>query len=463
MLNIYIADDIRLDKQEIPKPLYHQLKSILTFPNPAYEQALKYGNGFTRVPKEITLYDENEGFLSVPRGVGNKIIYFLKQYSIPYKIQDQRLVLPEVPFQSRIMLRDYQKEAVDKLMRVTQGFLVSPCGSGKTVMMVELMTRIKQPTLFIVHQKELMDQIIHTATALTDVTKEEIGIIGNGKRTIGDRMTVATIQTLNRVNLDEIKRKFGAIFVDEAHHLAAKSFYEVISKFPGRYRFAVSATPYRADGLTKMVFACSGGIIHEIKQSQVPTIIPSLRVIETDFYTDSYDHIEVVRQLIEDDQRNLLIARKIAEEAPGNYSLVLSDRVEHLHRLKQLLNTIVPDLSCEILTGDIPKRERKAIMERAKNKEIDILLATQLAREGLDIPHLNRLFMTYPKKSASSVQQEVGRIMRPAEGKKDAIVFDFYDVRHGILRSQFWKRLKVYRKLGMTAKSETKMNKVKEA
>jgi superfamily II DNA or RNA helicase len=71
--------------------------------------------------------------------------------------------------------------------------------------------------------------------------------------------------------------------------------------------------------------------------------------------------------------------------------------------------------------------------------------------------------MTYPKKSASSVQQEVGRIMRPAEGKKDAIVFDFYDVRHGILRSQFWKRLKVYRKLGMTAKSETKMNKVKEA
>ena len=164
--------------------------------------------------------------------------------------------------------------AVNKLMQVTQGFLVSPCGSGKTVMMFELMTRIKQPTLFIVHQKELMDQIIHTAVAFTDVTKEEIGVIGNGKRTIGDRMTVATIQTLNRMDLDEIKWKFGAIFVDEAHHLAAKSFYEVISKFPGRYRFAVSATPYRADGLTKMVFACSGSIIHEIKQSEVPTIIP---------------------------------------------------------------------------------------------------------------------------------------------------------------------------------------------
>jgi len=454
VLNIYVSDDIRLKVEEIPEELHSMLKKALTLPNPAYEQALRYGNGFTKIPKEIRLYDENEGFLSVPRGVANKIVFFLKQNNIPYKIHDQRLVLPEVPFQSRIMLRDYQKEAVNKLMQVTQGFLVSPCGSGKTVMMVELMTRIKQPTLFIVHQKELMDQIINTAVALTDVTKQEIGTIGSGKRTVGKRMTVATIQTLNRMDIDEIKDNFGAIFIDEAHHLAAKSFYEVISKFPAKYRLAVSATPERADGLSKMVYACSGPVIHEIKQSQVPTIIPSLKVIHTDFDTDTYEHMEVIKQLVEDNARNQLIVDTIKKEAPGHFSLVLSDRVEHLEILKSMIARALPHLKVEILTGALKKKERNEIMQQAKNKEIDILLATQLAREGLDIPHLDRLFMTFPKKSASTVQQEVGRVMRPAEGKIDAIVFDFFDFKHSILKSQFYKRVKVYEKIGMTVRKE---------
>jgi superfamily II DNA or RNA helicase len=455
VLNIYVADDIRLKIEEIPNELRLMLKKVLTLPNPAYEQALKYGNGcFTRVPKEIVLYSENEGFLNVPRGVANKIIYFLKQNNIPYQIHDQRAVFPEVNFESQIILRDYQKEAVNKLTQVTQGFLVSPCGSGKTVMMVELMTRIKQPTLFIVHQKELMDQIIQTAVNLTDVTKNEIGIIGNGKRTIGERMTVATIQTLNRMDINEIKGKFGAIFVDEAHHLAAKSFYEVISKFPAKYRLAVSATPERADGLSEMVYACSGPVIHEIKQSQVPTIIPSLKVIQTDFAPYTYEHMEVVKELVEDRARNQLIVDTIKKEAPGHYSLVLSDRVEHLEILKPMITRALPHLKVEILTGALKKTERNEIMQRAKSKDIDILLATQLAREGLDIPHLDRLFMTYPKKSAATVQQEIGRIMRPAEGKTDAIVFDFCDLKHDILKSQFYKRVKVYKKIGMTVRKE---------
>ena len=96
-------------------------------------------------------------------------------------------------------------------------------------------------------------------------------------------MTVATIQTLNRMDLDEIADRFGAIFTDEAHHIAAKSFYDVISRFRGCYRFAVSATPERADRLTEMVYSCTGNVVHEIKQEHVPTIIPSLRIVKTDF------------------------------------------------------------------------------------------------------------------------------------------------------------------------------------
>lgn len=450
-MELYVSHDIRMKIEDVPMELLQILKEHLTLNNPAFEKVKKYGYGAYNTPEKIRLYEQVNGFLVVPRGVGNIITRYLKEREIKYKLHDDRLILPEIVIQSNIKLRNYQKTAVEKMMLGTQGFLVSPCGSGKTVMMIELMARIKQPSLFIVHQKELMDQIISTAINLTDIQKEEIGVLGSGKRTIGERMTVATIQTLNRMDLNEITDKFGAVFIDEAHHVAAKSFYEVISKFKGCYRLAVSATPIRSDGLSEMVFSCTGSIAHEIKQDQVPTIIPRLKVVRTTFSSKSNEHKDIVKALVADKDRNKLIIDKIKSEFEGNYCLVLSDRVEHLEKLQAMITEALPTLRSEILTGSVNKKERKGIMERAKTKQIDILLATQLAREGLDIPHLNRLFLTYPKKSASSVQQEVGRIMRPSDGKTDAVVYDFIDSQNGILISQFNKRKALYAKLGMKA------------
>jgi superfamily II DNA or RNA helicase len=200
-----------------------------------------------------------------------------------------------------------------------------------------------------------------------------------------------------------------------------------------------SATPERSDGLTQMVFACTGGILYEVEQGSLPTIIPDLKVVRTSFSTRLREHRDIVKKLIVNEERNQLIVQKIQQEAKGNFSLVLSDRLEHLNALKPMIEAALPGLRVEILTGKLPKAKRQELMSEAREKKIDVLLATQLAREGLDIPHLNRLFLTYPKKSPASVQQEVGRVMRPAEGKENAVVFDFID-NNGILYSQFRKR-----------------------
>ena len=175
-MDIYTSNDIRMKEIEVPSGLRDQLLKELTLDNPAYTSAVKYGYSTRNIASKIQLYDYKDEFLVVPRGVGNDIIRYLRNHNITYQIHDKRLILPAVNFQSKIKLRDYQEEAVEQIMKGTQGFLVSPCGSGKTVMMIELMTRIKQPTLFIVHQKELMDQIVNTAVNLTDLTKEEIGM-----------------------------------------------------------------------------------------------------------------------------------------------------------------------------------------------------------------------------------------------------------------------------------------------
>lgn len=433
---------------DVPEELRQVLVCALTLDNPDYKKVVRYGFRTDNIPPRIRLYRCPTDTLILPRGMTQTVIRYLKTHNIPFNIDDKRLIMPKVEFKSYIKLRDYQQTAVNKMLKQTQGFLVSPCGSGKTVMMIEMMARIKQPTLFIVHQKELMEQIINTAEELTDVTKEEIGIIGAGKKSIGKRMTVATIQTLNKMDLTELTDQFGAVFVDEAHHVAAKTFYDVITQFKGCYRFAVSATPERSDGLTQMVFSCTAGIVHEITQEDVPTIIPRLKTVKTPFSSLSEDYSYIVKSLIHNKERNQFIVDCIKKEAPNNYSLVLSDRVEHLKIVKEMIEKELPNLRVEILTGNVSKAKRKKLMEEARAQKIDILLATQLAREGLDIPHLNRLFLIYPKKSPASVQQEVGRVMRPFEGKENAVVFDFID-NNGILYGQFNKRKSVYKKIGM--------------
>jgi superfamily II DNA or RNA helicase len=264
---------------------------------------------------------------------------------------------------------------------------------------------------------------------------------------------LALIQTIRDTDLVDLAGRFGAVFIDEAHHLAATSFYETVNSFTALYRLWASATPTRQDGLTKMVYAAGGPVLYEIGLHDLPVIIPSLQVIETSYSGHNENYTKLISDLIQNKRRNHLIVDTIVRETPGNYSLVLSDRIEHLHTLAAMLKEAAPGMRIETLTGKLTsKKQREAIMEQAQNREIDVLLSTQLAREGLDLPHLNRLFLVTPKRAAGATQQEIGRVMRPCEGKQDAVVFDFVDFNSPILRAQFWRRRDVYRQLGMDTK-----------
>ena len=161
------------------------------------------------------------------------------------------------------------------------------------------------------------------------------------------------------------------------------------------------------------------------------------------------DYSTLLTQLTQNECRNRLIVDTIAQHAPGHYSLVLSERVEHLTILQDLLTQVIPSLRTATLTGRMSRQDRREVMARVQDREIDVLFATQLAREGLDIVHLDQLFMTCPKRAAAAVEQECGRVMRPAEGKTGAAVWDFWDSGNPMLRGQFWRRRDVYRRLGM--------------
>jgi len=112
----------------------------------------------------------------------------------------------------------------------------------------------------------------------------------------------------------------------------------------------------------------------------------------------------------------------------------------------------------EFNAWQVTNKQRKEILEAVRTKKIDILYATQLAREGLDIPHLAVGHMATPKRgdtgnsrNGAAVEQEIGRIMRPdpKNPNKRAIWYDYVDYEVGVFQSQYYSRRKVYKRLGL--------------
>lgn len=449
---VKISNQIEITSNTLPKKLQQIIKADLTLDNPAYIQAEKMDKYSGHLERYIYLYQQEGMLLILPRGYIYNLIKILRAAGQEFQIDDQRLTLPPVDFHSKIKLRDYQVPAARELYRMGNGGLVAPCGSGKTEIMLAVMAALKQPSLWVTHTKELLEQVIERAlNCFEGMGREDVGAIASGQVSIGVKLTVSLVQTLSKIDLEPILDKFGAIFIDEGHHIAAQSFLIPLSQFPAKYRIWCSATPDREDGLTQMVLSGGGPVLYSINQADLPTLTPKIRIIETAYsgYVDVEDYAGMMGALIRDSDRNQLIVDTITREAIGHYSLVLSDRIEHLDILKTMLEDRLPEMAIEVLTGQLPKKERTTIMERARARGIDILLATKLAQEGLDLPHLDRLFLASPKKAGAATEQEVGRICRPCDHKQDSVIYDFWDTGHPVFKAQFWRRKAVYEKLGI--------------
>jgi hypothetical protein len=199
-ISITVADNTRLVK--LPWEISDKIKARLTLPNPAYESALHMGRWTGGIEQTLTFYEQvGTGSLVIPRGFTGQAIRLLGK--IPYDLIDRRRSLPVVNFQFTGQLRDFQARAVADVAKKDFGVLQSPTGSGKTVMALAVIAARKQPTLIVVHTRELRNQWIDRIAVFLGISKSEIGVIGGGKCIIGDKVTVAIINSLYPV-ADEI-------------------------------------------------------------------------------------------------------------------------------------------------------------------------------------------------------------------------------------------------------------------
>ena len=458
-MKLIISNEITIKDPtpEVREWVYSRLKVA----NPEYSKKVRLGLWVGNTPKDIALYRNSGSDLIIPHGVKDSLLYAFPELNINGSFEHPVLFNyasnKPVNYNANINLYDYQKDALNSLVRSRGGILQSKAGSGKTRVGIALACALGKKTLWLTHTNELLNQSYNAAAEFID--KKLLGKITAGKMQIADGITFATVQTLSKADLNALRYEWDMIVVDECHRASmsvtrATMFSKVLNNLAARYKYGLSATLHRADGLIKCTYALLGGVAHTVPDSVVNTMQVKIERKDTGVKisracldTDgTLVYAKLINYLAEHKRRNLIISDDLFKLSEQGHSIILlSDRVEHLNELYRLLPTEQQN-DAVILHGKVKKTDRELALEQMRNKEKHILLATyQLAKEGLDVPCLDRLLLATPVKDYAIVVQSVGRIARACEGKGTPVVYDYVD-DIGFLQGMWKKRCTSYRK-----------------
>lgn len=439
------------------KELTTWCKKNLVIANPEYAKKARMNLWLGNTPKMLYLYEIRGDTLVLPFGVLR---------SLPKSITDKALFVSEfatpieVDYDTSVPLYDYQEEAVNAMIAAKYGILQSAAGSGKTQMGIALAVKLKRRTLWLCHTLDLIRQSKERAELY--MSEDLIGTITEGKVSLGKGITFATIQTMCKLDLPQYRDYWDCIITDEVHRVsgsptAVTQYQMVLNSLSARHKYGLSATVHRADGMIQATYALVGKVAYQVPDEAVADKImkvgiypvgTGIEISREALNTDgTLNYTKLITYLTGNRTRNELIASCI-ERRP---SLILSDRLNHLEELMSLLPKDMQK-DAVMVSGKMTSKAGKAKREQAisdmRSGRKKYLFATySLAKEGLDIPCLERLYLATPQKDYAIVTQSIGRIARTCEGKADPIAYDFVD-NIGYLVKSYKKRCSTYRKNG---------------
>lgn len=455
-MKVTISNEIYI-RDPVPE-LIHWTRENLIIPNLEYAKKQRMGLWTGNMEPQLSLFYVDGDTLALPCGTGKQIRRFLSaDTEVLLDLADNG----RLEFPGQVPLYDYQELAVAAMKKAGCGILQSPCGSGKTQMGIALAVRIGRKTLWVTHTTDLLTQSFERAKQY--YPEEMLGKITAGRVQIGTHMTFATVQTLSKLDLAKYKYTWDVIIVDECHRVSGtpssmKMFYHVMSGLAARYKYGLSATVHRSDGLIKSTFAVLGDVQYQVPEEAVNEKTMTVTVVRRNtgvkinrccLDTDgTLVYSKLIEYLTLSAKRDDVILKDLIQNQ-DHCNLILSDRLVHLQRIMAALPTEVRRYAAMIdgkMTSKKARAEREQAIEDMKTGKKRYLFASfNLAKEGLDIPCLDRLYMLTPKKDYAVVTQSIGRIARTAPGKEDAVCYDYVD------EIQFcenqWKRRKTsYRK-----------------
>ncbi len=352
-----------------------------------------------------------------------------------------------------ITLRDYQKETVERMMALYEqnpqgrGKFVHATGCGKTIAFSAIAHEIRKKTgtnvLIIAHRDELLSQAAQKYRYIDP--DAQIGKVGGGSQEWGHPITVASIQTIARANhLKNLKQfGFGLVLVDEAHHAHEGNEYgKVLRELPNAFKIGCTATDDRMDGkknddlFGESISTVS--ILDAIDQnflSNVRAIAIKTGMQLEGLHTKDGDYqVKELSEKIDTSSRNRKIVEGYIEHGEGRQAMAFTVDIAHASHLAEAFNEA--GIAAVAVSGKTPNRS--AILKDFERGKFRVLCNCQVFTEGYDSENfydededkyifLSCAIMARPTRSRSLYVQCIGRILRLAPGKLDALILDATD------------------------------------
>lgn len=474
-----------------------ELKEELTF----YSKSNNYGFSSNNV---IKYYEDNKEYLGIPRqyainfeqeylDLRLKDNYWIKKY---YWNDNKKLYSSkdwDQLYFCNELIRNLRENGIGVTGKARPGF-------GKTVCGVYVSHQLQLRTLVIADKEYLLEQ---WKKAYLDFLGLSCGYVQRDKCDYKGRDVVLAMQDslASRKYEDDFYKYFSVVIYDESHHVPADTYWNNVRLFPVFYNIGLTATPRSFDKKKNQLIFDSIGPIGAIGER----VSEKVKVFRQMWYKNISRHqyeawknspkislAKLINCICGDRERNRKIAYDICKSLLSKRKvLILSDRISHLDELKDLteyylINYFSNDLGlneqidnykkegmsdrdigktlsgktnikCGWFTGEVPDLTKKSGTRILKDKERKIigdecnaLFATwTMAKEGLDIPSLDTLFLVTPR---SDIEQAVGRIERVYKDKKEPYVIDYCDPNVDDLASFERRRLDFYNSHGFSVK-----------
>jgi superfamily II DNA or RNA helicase len=433
-IDIVLDSGINFPIQSLSKSFISKLKSFASFENPQIKLLLSLRKPLYNTPKYLKGYEESSDFLTLPRGLKEKLFEYLNYNLVKYKIIDNRVFEKIETKRILFTLRAEQEDAIKEILKYDSSICVAPPGFGKTLIGAKIFEQRAVKTLIIVNKNMLLDQWISRFVDYFGYKKSDIGFLGKSQNRLNGNIDIATMQSLN--NIPELVENYTQVIVDECHHIPALTFEQIVKNFKGKYILGLSATPNRKDELDPILYQQLGNISYEYKKPKTHT--NRLLVIKTEFTSSADNYAAIINELVSNEDRNRQIVKTIKENIDRKI-LLLSDRIEHLNLLENILKEEKIDFVS--VHGSQNKKEQVENMQKVKTSSL-ILATSSFFGEGIDFPHLNTIIFATPISFYGRLIQYLGRIGR---GNQECLAIDFLDSKNAMLNSTYKKRLEGYK------------------
>ena len=463
-IEVILGDQIYIAKENLAPGLRNRLLRLAAFQNPEFYRAQAMRLPTYGKPRIVSCAEDHPKHFALPRGCLDEVQATLGSLHIQPILRDERNGGIPLNVSFRGTLRPEQRAAAEALLAQDTGVLAATTAFGKTVVAAWLIAQRGVNTLILVHRQQLLEQWVERLSSFLGLPAKTIGRLGGGRNKLTGALDVALIQSLVRKEVvDDCVADYGHLIVDECHHISARSFELAVRRAKAKFITGLSATVTRKDGHHPIIFMQCGPVRHRVNAKAQAAARPfthhvmvrptSFRAPEVSEPDPRAEFQQLYAALWNDDKRNQMICADVVSAInQGRSPLVLTERIEHLQRLAQLLSPEIPRLI--LLQGGQGKKVlAAALAQLAQIPETvgrAVLATGKYIGEGFDDPRLDTLFLALPVSWRGTIAQYVGRLHRLHEGKREVRVYDYADLNVPMLARMFDRRCRGYESLGYT-------------